>query len=125
MIMSKMISCNKLTVRQGRLEQRQDLHFLRTEGHRKCRFRTRLTSEYGRDLCCIPTRRRGRLLELIHHIHLWCYNNAGKEKMTEAKKKLKILLRPGESEKRPDLAWPKSFKKEPVEVVAVCKPSLA
>jgi hypothetical protein len=45
--------------------------------------------------------------------------------MTEAKKKLKILLRPGESEKRPDLAWPKSFKKEPVEVVAVCKPSLA
>jgi hypothetical protein len=40
--------------------------------------------------------------------------------MTEAKKKLKILLRPGESEKRPDLAWPKSFKKEPVEVVAVC-----
>jgi hypothetical protein len=41
--------------------------------------------------------------------------------MTEAKKKLKILLRPGESEKRPDLAWPKSFKKEPVEVVAVCR----
>ena len=37
--------------------------------------------------------------------------------MTEAKKKLKILLRPGESEKRPDLAWEKSFKKEPVEVV--------
>jgi inositol hexakisphosphate/diphosphoinositol-pentakisphosphate kinase len=44
--------------------------------------------------------------------------------MTEAKKKLKILLRPGESEKRPDLAWPKSFKKEPVEVVAVCQASL-
>jgi len=45
--------------------------------------------------------------------------------MTEAKKKLKILLRPGESEKRPDLAWPKSFKKEPVEVVAVCGAVLA
>ena len=51
--------------------------------------------------------------------------------MTEAKKKLKvgwmsvplqtpnpqILLRPGESDKRPDLAWEKSLKKEPVEVV--------
>lgn len=28
-----------------------------------------------------------------------------------------MLLRPGESEKRPDLAWPKSINKEPVEVV--------
>jgi inositol hexakisphosphate/diphosphoinositol-pentakisphosphate kinase len=46
-------------------------------------------------------------------------NNAGKEKMAEAKKMLKILLRTGETEKRPDLAWERGFKKEPVEVVAV------
>ncbi len=56
---------------------------------------------------------------LIQRRDLLDDNNAGKEKMTEAKKKLKILLRPGESDKRPDLAWPKSFKKEPVEVVKV------
>lgn len=71
---------------------------------------------------------------LIQRRDLLDDNNAGKEAMTEAKKKLKvsivllgsdlrahcqILLRPGESEKRPDLAWPKSFKKEPVEVVTV------
>ncbi|KAK4689515.1 inositol-hexakisphosphate/diphosphoinositol-pentakisphosphate 1-kinase, partial [Tremellales sp. Uapishka_1] len=54
---------------------------------------------------------------LIQRRDLLDDNNAGKEKMTDAKKKLKILLRPGESDKRPDLAWPKSFKKEPVEVV--------
>ena len=54
---------------------------------------------------------------LIQRRDLLDDNNAGKEKMQEAKKKLKILLRPGESEKRPDLAWPKSMKKEPVEVV--------
>lgn len=54
---------------------------------------------------------------LIQRRDLLDDNNAGKEKMNEAKKKLKILLRPGESEKRPDLAWEKSFKKEPVEVV--------
>jgi inositol hexakisphosphate/diphosphoinositol-pentakisphosphate kinase len=56
---------------------------------------------------------------LIQRRDLLDDNNAGKEKMNEAKKKLKILLRPGESEKRPDLAWPKSMKKEPVEVVKV------
>lgn len=39
--------------------------------------------------------------------------------MAEAKKMLKILLRTGETEKRPDLAWERGFKKEPVEVVAV------
>ncbi|KAJ9112885.1 hypothetical protein QFC19_000440 [Naganishia cerealis] len=44
-------------------------------------------------------------------------NNAAKELTDQVKKKLKILLRPGESEKRPELAWPKSLKKEPVEVV--------
>lgn len=54
---------------------------------------------------------------LIQRRDLLDDNNAGKEKMNDAKKKLKILLRPGESEKRPDLAWEKSFKKEPVEVV--------
>lgn len=67
-------------------------------------------------------------------------NNAAKELTDQVKKKLKvrnggdsvpllltrtqILLRPGESEKRPELAWPKSLKKEPVEVVKVrvCEP---
>jgi len=39
--------------------------------------------------------------------------------MDDVKKRLKILLRPGESEKRPELTWPKSMKKEPVEVVKV------
>jgi hypothetical protein len=39
--------------------------------------------------------------------------------MDDVKKRLKILLRPGESEKRPELTWPKSLKKEPVEVVKV------
>ncbi|CAK9782518.1 actin cytoskeleton organization and biogenesis-related protein [Cutaneotrichosporon oleaginosum] len=43
-------------------------------------------------------------------------NNAGKEMMNDAKKKLKMLLRSGETEKRSDLAWPKGMK-EPVEVV--------
>jgi len=44
-------------------------------------------------------------------------SNAAKDLMDDVKKRLKILLRPGESEKRPDLTWPKSMKKEPVEVV--------
>lgn len=39
--------------------------------------------------------------------------------MDDVKKRLKILLRPGEPEKRPELTWPKSMKKEPVEVVKV------
>ncbi|WVQ81892.1 hypothetical protein IAT38_004019 [Cryptococcus sp. DSM 104549] len=59
-----------------------------------------------------------QISHLIQRRDLLDDNNAGKEKMTEAKKKLKILLRTGETEKRPDLAWPKSFKKEPVEVVS-------
>lgn len=58
---------------------------------------------------------------LIQRRDLLDDNNAGKEKMTEAKKKLKMLLRTGETEKRPDLAWPKSMKKEPVEVVRVSR----
>lgn len=37
--------------------------------------------------------------------------------MEGVKKKLKILLRPGESDRRPGLFWPKELKKEPVEVV--------
>ncbi|KZW03828.1 hypothetical protein EXIGLDRAFT_827781 [Exidia glandulosa HHB12029] len=44
-------------------------------------------------------------------------SNAAKDLMDDVKKRLKILLRPGESEKRPELTWPKSMKKEPVEVV--------
>lgn len=47
-------------------------------------------------------------------------SNAAKDLMDDVKKRLKILLRPGESEKRPELTWPKSMKKEPVEVVKVC-----
>jgi inositol hexakisphosphate/diphosphoinositol-pentakisphosphate kinase len=39
--------------------------------------------------------------------------------MDDVKKRLKILLRPGEPEKRPELTWPKNMKKEPVEVVGV------
>jgi hypothetical protein len=46
-------------------------------------------------------------------------SNAAKDLMDDVKKKLKILLRPGEPEKRPELTWPKSMKKEPVEVVKV------
>jgi inositol-hexakisphosphate/diphosphoinositol-pentakisphosphate 1-kinase len=44
-------------------------------------------------------------------------SNAAKDLMDDVKKRLKILLRPGEPEKRPELIWPKSLKKEPVEVV--------
>ncbi|KAJ9117698.1 hypothetical protein QFC24_006412 [Naganishia onofrii] len=54
---------------------------------------------------------------LIQRRDLLDDNNAAKELTDQVKKKLKILLRPGESEKRPELAWPKSLKKEPVEVV--------
>jgi inositol hexakisphosphate/diphosphoinositol-pentakisphosphate kinase len=46
-------------------------------------------------------------------------SNAAKDLMDDVKKRLKILLRPGESEKRPELGWPKSMNKEPAEVVAV------
>jgi inositol-hexakisphosphate/diphosphoinositol-pentakisphosphate 1-kinase len=46
-------------------------------------------------------------------------SNEAKDLMDEVKKRLKILLRPGEPERRPQLTWPKNFKKEPVEVVAV------
>ncbi|KAJ7744454.1 histidine phosphatase superfamily-domain-containing protein [Mycena maculata] len=44
-------------------------------------------------------------------------SNAAKDLMDQVKKRLKILLRPGEPEKRPELTWPKSMNKEPVEVV--------
>ncbi|KAG9104895.1 hypothetical protein FRC06_006720 [Ceratobasidium sp. 370] len=44
-------------------------------------------------------------------------SNAAKELMDDVKKRLKFLLRPGESERRPELTWPKGMKKEPVEVV--------
>ncbi|KAH7869111.1 histidine phosphatase superfamily-domain-containing protein, partial [Lentinula edodes] len=46
-------------------------------------------------------------------------SNAAKDLMDDVKKRLKILLRPGEPEKRPELPWPKSMKKEPVEVVGI------
>jgi inositol-hexakisphosphate/diphosphoinositol-pentakisphosphate 1-kinase len=52
-------------------------------------------------------------------------SNAAKDLMDDVKKRLKILLRPGEPEKRPELTWPKSMNKEPVEVVKVCYITLA
>ncbi|KDQ64480.1 hypothetical protein JAAARDRAFT_28111 [Jaapia argillacea MUCL 33604] len=44
-------------------------------------------------------------------------SNAAKDLMDDVKKRLKILLRPGEPQKRPELTWPKGLKKEPVQVV--------
>lgn len=46
-------------------------------------------------------------------------SNAAKDLMDDVKKRLKILLRNGESQRRPELTWPQHMNAEPAVVVQV------
>ena len=78
------------------------------------------TSQDGRS---IRSNLIGGPIPLIVRKDLLDDSNAAKDLMDDVKKRLKILLRPGEPEKRPDLTWPRSMKKDPVDVVKVLIPS--